>query len=86
MKGIIFSGESVPGVLAGTKTQSRRTGGLEAVNEEPDRWRIYAHHDGVWHFMHMPSSFGVLRCEPRYQLGETVYMKEAFQLRQWVQD
>jgi len=35
---IIFSALLIPGLLDGSKTQTRRTRGLEEINKNPDRW------------------------------------------------
>lgn len=40
---ILFTGEMVRAVLDERKTQTRRTPGLDAVNAEPDAWRLVGH-------------------------------------------
>jgi hypothetical protein len=37
---MLFDAESVRGILAGIKTKTRRTQGLEVINECPDHWEI----------------------------------------------
>ncbi len=49
--GIIMSGDHPIKVLDGTKTQTRRTYGLEKINENPDRWEyIRTNNDGRFLF------------------------------------
>ncbi len=49
--GIIMSGDHPQKVLAGTKTMTRRTYGLEEVNKQPDLWQATPTLDPrVWAF------------------------------------
>jgi hypothetical protein len=37
---ILYSGEMIRAILAGTKTETRRTRGLGRINEDPDAWAL----------------------------------------------
>lgn len=53
---ILFSGPMIRALLAGTKTQTRRTAGLADVNESPDAWSL--HNVGPLGYMAKPSAKG----------------------------
>lgn len=68
----------VVSLLQNLKTMTRRTKGLERVNENPEDWKIVI---GDW------SDKGVLffnkhghsdRMKPKYQIGELLWVKETF--------
>lgn len=40
---IIFTSDNIHPILAGTKTQTRRTRGLDEINANPDAWRVHDH-------------------------------------------
>jgi hypothetical protein len=57
-KPILFSAPMIRALLAGTKTQTRRTSGLADVNENPDAWSL--HNVGPLGYMAKPSAKGKL--------------------------
>lgn len=77
--------------IKGAKTQTRRSGGLEVVNENPDDWVIdtgpfvttkeIAKDVGKGklanrHFLFINSVRTKVWCKPRYKVGEVLYIKE----------
>lgn len=82
---ILFKGHLVRAIIAGTKTQTRRTRGLEVVNESPDDWqfdRWQRYPDGSVRavFDHIPTgepnAIG-LRC-PYGVPGDRLWVKENY--------
>ncbi len=60
------------------KTQTRRLGGLEKVNLEPDKWKLERQMtSNMWSFVARDEHIGA---KSRYHVGETVYIKEAHYL------
>jgi hypothetical protein len=79
MRGILMIEALYHQVIAGNKTMTRRSSGLELVNENPDEWEYY----GWWNIEISP--FVIFRdkqhihpkkCRPRYKVGEVLYLKE----------
>lgn len=90
-RGIIFSTELIPKIMDGTKTQTRRTWGLERINEKPDNWRVgsmdIAGHI-IWVASHIDRSVAPkLKC-PYGQVGDRLWVKEAYTSfeEMWVED
>lgn len=89
MKGILFQPWKIKFIAEHTdmEIQTRRLGGLKEINEYPDEWICKGQlQDGKWWFQHP-------QCErddwlynryirPPYQVGETVYVKEAW--AEWI--
>ena len=70
----------VRALLAGTKTQTRRTRGLDFYNEQPERWSvkpIYLRKDALWEFAPMSGSLngGVVKC-PYGAAGDRLWLRE----------
>ena len=89
MKGILFTPEMIQAIVEGRKTQTRRLGGLKIINRQPDIWELNAYDGGKVfcfndkrHNISSLSRFFPIECKPRYQVGETVYIKEAFMIEQ----
>jgi len=74
---ILFKTEMVQSNIAGNKNQTRRTAGLEKVNENPDDWTITEDWSdkGVLFFNKNGYSD---RMKPRYQKGDHIWVKETF--------
>jgi hypothetical protein len=70
MKGILFSGESIPAILDGRKTMTRRV--IKSKNC-PDLYPISKIYDEPIGARYVG---GIIR--PQYQPGEVVYVKETF--------
>jgi hypothetical protein len=72
---ILFQADMIRALRANLKTQTRRTRGLEEINEEPDYWRL----DDVW--MDLATFFGkraeirVVRC-PYGGPGDRLWTRE----------
>ena len=90
---ILFSGEMVRAILEDRKTQTRRTHGLELVNEEPDAWTYLGFEDGLaWfkrHWIGQPThvyfglkirSDGAIGIRPRYEVGDHLWVKETHRI------
>jgi len=86
---ILFSTPMVQGILEGKKTQTRRTKGLEAINENPDEWKF----DGIGTIVSFPASkkdFKIHYCfiNPKtggkrnifcpYEVGDVLWVRETF--------
>lgn len=78
MKGIMFTEDLFPKVVDGSKTQTRRTGGLEIVNKFPEKYHLIGKGiAGYTAFNYLLSDIKK-NCKPRYKVGETVYLKEPY--------
>lgn len=91
--GILFSTPMVAAILSGTKTQTRRTHGLEEVNKAPDTvYRPVNALPGfvpgtiIFHFNCIDegmSSFGIV---PKYQPGDVLFVREThYRYGTWVE-
>lgn len=72
-------------IVAGRKTQTRRSGGLEMINDsllgwEPTDWVEIKTRSGksilALEFMIPGIRSTVIHCAPRYKIGEVLYLKE----------
>ena len=92
MKGILFKPEMFQAVIEERKTQTRRLGGLEEVNENPDKAIFYGMRTdpdavkvlskplkGTYAYFELPGD-NLKFIKPRYQPGEVVYLKEPYLL------
>jgi len=84
MKGILFKPWKIKAIADSSpdfKWLTRRLGGLEEINQEPDKWMstgvTYA--GGEIEFYRLDSNRYSL-IKPRYQVGEVVYIKEAYRV------
>ena len=75
---IICTAESVRAMLAGTKTQTRRTSNLEMVNERPDQFtHATSRDDGLtWDFWYGADSY-VVQC-PFGVPGDRLWVRETW--------
>ena len=86
MKGILMKPEMVVAIAERRKTNTRRLGGLKEINREPNRWLkaipiprerlLYTPFKGLWQFSDAHDNIKLAK--PRYQVGETVYIKEVW--------
>jgi len=90
VKGILFKPDMIRAIVDGRKTVTRRLAGLKEINQEPDKWMRNSwqesqmwcrHFDSFW-FDHINLNHQPRRLEikPRYQVGEVVYIKEAWRI------
>lgn len=75
-RGISFSTELMPRVLDGSKTQTRRTRGLDKINENPNAWMCYQSVDGRWVF-HRAEEYYELLCWYGVP-GDRLWIKESW--------
>ena len=76
--GLLFCPEMIRAFLAGRKSMTRRTGGLEKINQNPDDWVQPLELDcapGVWTFR-SKSSGNIATVKCRFVVGDSVYAKE----------
>ena len=82
MKGLLMTPMNIELTVKGLKTQTRRTAGLEEINKEPDAWEIVRWNGEYTHALNggfqFQSNSGLRAVKPRYNAGETVYLKEAW--------
>ncbi len=80
MQGILMTPANIKATRDKLKTQTRRLDHLKEINKEPDLWKstgvVYA--GGEIEFYRLDSSRYLL-IKPRYRVGETAYIKEAYE-------
>lgn len=79
MKGILFKDFLIKQVAAGAKTMTRRTRGLEQINNAPSRYQLSLHNfsKGKANFLDMLTGEKV-EVKQEYQIGEVIYVKENY--------
>jgi hypothetical protein len=76
---LIFSGPSVIQIQKGLKTQTRRTKGLERINENPNDWSFCCRQDGIFHFINESDQHVSLRLLCPYGVpGDRLWVREMF--------
>ncbi len=78
MNGILFKPDMIKAIREGRKTVTRRLSGLKEFNQELDKWFFIERKEGGI-FLFGSNDGGKLIFKPRYQIGEVVYIKEAWQ-------
>ena len=90
MRGLLVIEPLYHQIVSGNKTQTRRSGGLEAVNKSPDEHDINGYgitypdyHIGEVSFCKKSDGFikghiTPIICKPRYRVGDVLYLKEPF--------
>ena len=77
--GILMTTVNVQAILEGRKSQTRRTRGLDKINENPDDWNYIAT-DGLFHVWEHKYDFlksVTIKC-PYGQVGDWLYIRETF--------
>ena len=78
--GIIMSGEHPLKVLKGLKTMTRRTAGLQKINENPDDWNLTAVFlDGLARFYNTKTEEDITVKCPYGQVGDRLWVRETWQ-------
>jgi hypothetical protein len=76
VKGILFKDWKVRFIAEHPEEiQTRRLSGLKDINREPSVWTCLGKAGNGFRFAHLDYSIDV---KPRYRIGETVYVKEAW--------
>ncbi len=75
--GIIMSGNHPRLILDGLKSMTRRTYGLEEINEHPDHWKYVSTNNGLYVFMHDDGTWVSIKC-PYGQVGDLLRVKETW--------
>ncbi len=80
MKGILFKPDMIKAIIEGRKTQTRRVIKLPPFPDTQPRFDEWVIRKGVNIFVAHNSKINYQEyTKPRYQVGETVYIKEAWQ-------
>ncbi len=86
MRGILFKPDMIKAIVEGRKTQTRRLDGLKEINLEPDKWWCKGQ-DKFQDWLNKTAFiFGQINTtgeriiKSRYQVGEVVYIKEAYKV------
>lgn len=79
-KPILLCSDMIRAYQAGLKTQTRRTAGLEVVNQNPDEWALDWFENGLAGFYKKSENVLTAFCKPRFQVGDTFWCKEAIKL------
>jgi len=84
MKGIMFSDELIPMLLDGTKTMTRRIMKVQPKCDLPGAYLDQYANSGEWWWWLQDGRLcnGHGTHKPRYNVGETVYVKEAWRVEQ----
>lgn len=79
---MLFKGPMVVAIKNGTKTETRRLQGLEAVNESPDEWKLTDTQIGCGMFVAYFESTRPCRneitCRAKVTPGDIIWVKETF--------
>ncbi len=82
MRGLLVIEPLYHRILSGHKTQTRRSGGLEVINQNPDAWILLEKPEDDDHWLFGPRTgsemFFFEQAKPRYHIGETLYLKEPY--------
>ncbi|MCW3111337.1 MAG: hypothetical protein JWQ09_5843 [Segetibacter sp.] len=90
MRGLLAIEPLYHQIVAGNKTQTRRSGGLEVVNKNPDEWVLNGRFLSIKEIVReinedklaacdylFENTVGTkVWCKPRYKVGEVLYLKE----------
>lgn len=78
-KPILFSGPMVRALLAGTKTQTRRTLAIESSVCRESAWKLVRGDDGVWRLLaDTPDVSGKVTPSLRIAVGDRLYVRETW--------
>lgn len=92
--GLICTGESVRGIRAGRKTQTRRARGLEHINIEPNRWTLgkspQSYESNDFAFLDMADPIGTyptLATCPYGKVGDRLWVREThYRYGKWLKN
>jgi len=76
MKGMLQKPDMVTATGEGRKNNTRRLGGLKEINKDPDAWYCTGTDGKNWGAKNLYTEKEIT-VKPLYQIGETVYIKEA---------
>lgn len=78
--GLIFSAETVRANILGKKTMTRRTRGLDKINEDPELWcsPFYDSVTGFWNFWQVNTGDCLSAKCPFEAVGDLIWQRETF--------
>jgi len=84
-KPVLFKTDMVQSIMEDIKRMTRRTKGLEKVNEKPDDYyfqSLVLHASGKFTFcpneIDKPRTADIIECKPQYNAGDLMWVKENF--------
>jgi hypothetical protein len=89
MNGILMTPDNFKAIREDRKTVTRRCDQLKSINHYPDRWIAqYVNPQGIagqgyWFFIDIKHQAGSLIVNPKYKIGQTIYVKEAWRIEAW---
>jgi hypothetical protein len=75
---MLYATPMVQAILEGRKYQTRRTKGLESINEKPDAWEFWRFYDGYAKFAEEHNSINEKFIKCPYELGDVLWVRETF--------
>ena len=84
MRGITFKPEMIQAIIERRKTVTRRLSGLNEINQDPDAYKYVGVNvlgEQCFELFLKDGTSTIKYLKPRYEIGETVYIKEAWRAK-----